>query len=195
MRCPFCEEEDSRVVDSRTVEDGIRRRRECLACAGRFTTYERIESAPLLIVKRDGRREVFSREKLLAGLRRACEKRPLPAGAVDALGVEVERDLHGRGVAEIPSATIGELVMERLKRLDSIAYVRFASVYRQFADLESLRTMLDELQPAGLTVVPQDGLALISGDSGGRAEPARPRLRPGARWRPGRARGVVKTEP
>ena len=136
------------MIDSRTVEDGIRRRRECASCAARFTTYERVELAPLLIVKRDGRRETFSREKLLAGIRVACEKRPLPAGAVDAVAVEVEREAHGRGVAELPSTLLGELVMERLRGLDQIAYVRFASVYRQFTDVASLRAVLDDLAPA-----------------------------------------------
>src|SRR5215207_6998779 len=143
MRCPSCRSDDSRVVDSRTVEHGVRRRRECLACLSRFTTYERIESAPLLVVKRDGRRESFDRDKLLAGLRRACEKRPLAAGAVEALADAVDRELHGRAAAEVPSTAIGEMLMEGLKALDEVAYVRFASVYRSFADLESLKAMLD----------------------------------------------------
>src|SRR5688572_29222001 len=178
MRCPYCGTDDSRVVDSRTVEDGVRRRRECLACLSRFTTYERIELAPLLVVKRDGRREPFAREKLLAGLRRACEKRPLAAGAVDALADDVSRELHGRGVAEVPSTAIGELVCARLRDLDQIAYVRFASVYRSFADLEALRAMLDEL-PDLPRVPAEAALDLVAGPP--RPSPAPPRLKP--RWR------------
>jgi len=161
MRCPYCQADDTRVVDSRTVEDGIRRRRECLDCASRFTTYERVEVAAVLVVKRDGRRETFSREKLLAGLRRACEKRPLAADTVDDIAAEVEREVFARACAEVPSTWIGELVMERLKRLDGIAYVRFASVYRHFADVESLRGILDELQAARLHAVPEPAAVAI----------------------------------
>src|SRR5215207_2152961 len=189
MRCFSCGTEDSRVVDSRTVEDGVRRRRECLVCAARFTTYERVELSPLLVVKRDGRREPFAREKLLAGLRRACEKRPLPADAVEDLADAVERDLTARGLAEVPCTAIGELVMERLKNLDEVAYVRFASVYRSFADLESLKEMLDELLAARLrTAAP---IELISGGSGGHATPAPIPPRPRPRWRARKPREVI----
>jgi transcriptional repressor NrdR len=160
------------VVDSRVVEDGIRRRRECLACASRFTTYERVELASVLVVKRDGRREAFAREKLLAGVRRACEKRPLAAGVVEALVGAVEREVYARGVGEIASTVIGELVMDRLKEIDDIAYVRFASVYRRFADLGSLRNALDELETGRLRAAPLPQL---------RAVPAAPR--PGGRPR------------
>ena len=179
------------MVDSRTGEDSVRRRRECLSCLARFTTHERIEPASLLIVKRDGRREPFAREKLLGGLRRACEKRPLPAGAVEALADAVERELHGRVVAEVSSSAIGESVMERLKALDEVAYVRFASVYRQFADLESLKVMLDELLAARLCATPEMPFDLISGGSGGQAIAARipPRLKRRSRGR--KARDVV----
>lgn len=180
MCCPYCGQDTSRVIDSRTVEDGIRRRRECASCAARFTTYERVELAPLLIVKRDGRRETFSREKLLAGIRVACEKRPLPAGAVDAVAVEVEREAHGRGVAELPSTLLGELVMERLRGLDQIAYVRFASVYRDFADLDSLRAVLDEL----------DDTRRLAAEPAPPGDPPR-RGRRVQRWRGRRARDVI----
>ena len=148
MRCPYCGADDSRVVDSRTGDASIRRRRVCAGCGSRFTTYERVESTGVLVAKRDGRREAFVREKLLAGVRRACEKRPLPAGAVEALVETVERAVLARGAAEIPSTFIGESTIERLRELDQIAYVRFASVYRHFADVASLREMLDDLDAA-----------------------------------------------
>ncbi|MBI2886829.1 MAG: transcriptional repressor NrdR [Chloroflexi bacterium] len=145
MRCPYCQHPDSKVIDSRDVEAGIRRRRECLNCQSRFTTYERIEAQALYVIKKDGRREEFDRSKLLAGVRTACAKRPLPTGTVDRLVNEVEAELHRLGRAEVASALIGELVMERLKALDQIAYVRFASVYREFTDLESLRREVETL--------------------------------------------------
>lgn len=147
MRCPFCGRSDSKVVDSRDVDDSIRRRRECLNpdCASRFTTYERVQAVALYIVKKDGRREEFSREKLLAGLRKACEKRPLPAGAVDELASGIESTVYKANAPEIPSSVVGEIVMDRLRDLDPIAYVRFASVYRQFTDLDALREELEAL--------------------------------------------------
>jgi transcriptional repressor NrdR len=133
-------------VDSRTGEHEIRRRRECEACGGRFTTYERVELSPVRVVKKDGRREPFDREKVAAGVRRACEKRPISAEAIDDLVSEVERRVRQSGQREVASAQIGEVVMERLRDLDQIAYVRFASVYRQFADVGALRRALDELE-------------------------------------------------
>jgi len=147
MRCPFCGGQDSKVVDSRDVDDSIRRRRECLnpGCSGRFTTYERVQAVALYVEKKDGRREEFSREKLLAGLRRACEKRPLPAGALEALAADIESALYQGNAPEVPSSMIGELVMDRLRDLDPIAYVRFASVYRQFTDIDALRVELEAL--------------------------------------------------
>ena len=147
MRCPFCGSQESRVIDSRDVEDGVRRRRECLNpdCTGRFTTYERVQAVALYVVKKDGRREEFSREKLLGGLRTACEKRPLPAGAIETIAGEIEAALYQGDVAEVPSSAIGEMAMERLRALDPIAYVRFASVYRKFADIDELREELDAL--------------------------------------------------
>jgi len=147
MRCPYCQWHDSKVVDSREVDDSIRRRRECLnpACGGRFTTYERVQAVALYVIKKDGRREEFSREKLLAGLRKACEKRPLETGAIEALAADLESALYQSGAAEVPSSLIGEMVMDRLSELDPIAYVRFASVYRQFADLDALKEELEAL--------------------------------------------------
>jgi len=157
VRCPFCGSQDSKVVDSRDVDDSIRRRRECLnpGCAGRFTTYERVQAVALYIVKKDGRREEFSREKLLGGLRKACEKRPLPAGAVEALAADIESSLYQSNAPEVPSTMLGELVMDRLRALDPIAYVRFASVYRQFADLQALREELEALASGSQPAVAQ----------------------------------------
>jgi transcriptional repressor NrdR len=147
MRCPFCGHEDSKVVDSRDIDNSVRRRRECLNpdCAGRFTTYERVQAVAIYVVKKDGRREEFSREKLIAGLRKACEKRPLPSDAVDKMALEIESTLYQENAAEVPSSVLGEMVMDGLRSLDPIAYVRFASVYRQFADLEALREELESL--------------------------------------------------
>ncbi|MDR7415899.1 MAG: transcriptional regulator NrdR [Armatimonadota bacterium] len=140
MRCPYCGYEDSRVLDSRPVEEGsaVRRRRECPRCERRFTTYERVEAAPLMVVKRDGRREPFDRGKILAGLLKARGKRPIPIEALEALVADVERVVRHRGEAEVPSSLIGELVMERLRSLDEVAYVRFASEYRRFSDADSI---------------------------------------------------------
>ncbi len=146
MQCPFCSFADSKVLDSRTVDIAIRRRRECLRCSARFTTYERVQQAGVLIVKKDGRREEFSREKVLVGVRKACEKRPLEAGAVEALVDGVETALLGLGRAEVESSFVGELVMHELQEFDQIAYVRFASVYRSFTDIDSVRDALDELE-------------------------------------------------
>ena len=145
MNCPYCGHYDSRVVDSRDVNDGVRRRRECLKCGSRFTTYERLQPASLFVIKKDRRREEFSREKLLTGIRKACEKRPLPSGTVDKLVDDIEAELYRQGKAETPSAVIGDMVMERLKRLDYIAYIRFASVYRDFTDITALKEAVDNL--------------------------------------------------
>jgi len=138
MKCPYCGQDGPRVVDSRELPERVRRRRECIACGRRFTTYERIETVELVVVKRDGRREDFDRQKLLRSVRNACHKRPVPVAQIDKLVSEVEGALLKRGMTEVPSRLIGDLVMERLKAVDEIAYVRFASIYRQFADLETL---------------------------------------------------------
>lgn len=148
MRCPSCGHLEDRVIDSRSAREGqsIRRRRECLKCRRRFTTYETVETTPLLVIKKDGRREPFSREKILNGLLRACEKRPIPAEKIHAIVDVIENDLARQAVEEVPSSVIGERVMEQLHKLDEVAYVRFASVYRHFKDLnqflEELRSLL-----------------------------------------------------
>ena len=145
MNCPYCGYDDSKVVDSRDVNDGVRRRRQCLSCGSRFTTYERLQPASLFVIKKDERREEFNRNKLLAGIHKACEKRPLPTGTVDKLVDDIEAELYHIGKAEIPGATIGDMVMERLKSLDYIAYIRFASVYREFTDITALKQEVDTL--------------------------------------------------
>lgn len=147
MRCPFCGEPDTKVLDSRPAEAGsvIRRRRECGACNRRFTTYERVEEQPLYVVKRDGRRERFDRQKILAGLVKACEKRPVSLPTLEALAESVEREVRNTLLEEVPSTTIGDLVMQKLRDLDEVAYVRFASVYRRFTDVERFREELESL--------------------------------------------------
>ena len=145
MNCPFCDYHDSKVIDSRDVNDGIRRRRQCLSCGSRFTTYERLQPTGLFVVKKDGRREEFSKDKVLTGIRKACEKRPLPTGIVDKLADDIEAELYQQGKAEIPSAVIGDMVMKGLKNLDHIAYIRFASVYRDFTDITVLKQEIDTL--------------------------------------------------
>ncbi|MCC6767222.1 MAG: transcriptional repressor NrdR [Deltaproteobacteria bacterium] len=150
MKCPFCRDLENKVIDSRLSKEGdvIRRRRECLQCARRFTTYERAEEAFPLIVKKDGRREPFDRMKIVAGLKRACEKRPVGIEAIEAVVDRIERTLQERGEKELPSSTIGEALMRELHGLDKVAYVRFASVYRSFEDIgefmEELQTLLKE---------------------------------------------------
>ena len=141
MKCPFCSYRDSRVVDSRAVEDGssIRRRRECPQCGKRFTTYEKYEETPLVVSKKDGRRELFDAKKLLSGLLKAFEKRPVPYEKIQSIAESIERELRMNSDSEVPSAQIGELVMQHLELTDQIAYVRFASVYRQFSDIESFQ--------------------------------------------------------
>jgi transcriptional repressor NrdR len=148
MRCPYCQEPESRVVDSRASEDGttIRRRRECNACKRRFTTYERVEERPLLVVKKAGYREQFNRDKLLSGITRACEKRPVPMEEIDNMVASIEKELRDSFVREVSSRVIGEKVMDRLQSLDEVAYVRFASVYRQFTDLNSFIKTIEQLK-------------------------------------------------
>jgi len=145
MRCPFCGCIESRVIDSRGAEEGnsIRRRRECLECMRRFTTYEMVEQSPLIVVKKDGRRVIFEQNKLLTGIIRACEKRDIPIGKIEEVGEMVERDIRNTMEREITTGQIGEMVMRRLKELDQVAYVRFVSVYRQFTDVNNF---MDELK-------------------------------------------------
>lgn len=148
MRCPFCRAPDSRVIDSRELSggDSIRRRRECPACGRRFTTYERVEGVSLVIVKKDGRRQEFDPAKLRQKLRVALTKRPVGEEEISALLSRVESNLMALGTAEVPSSAIGEAVLRELKALDEVAYIRFASVYRQFQDIEDLRREVEELR-------------------------------------------------
>jgi transcriptional repressor NrdR len=147
VRCPNCGEADTRVVDSRDLDDAasIRRRRECNVCANRFTTYERIESARLSVVKSDGRREEFDRAKLASGLAKALTRRPVPEDAARKAAEGIEAELRSRGLSEVPSRTIGEMAMDSLREIDQIAYIRFASVYQSFEDIEQLRREVDAL--------------------------------------------------
>ncbi len=150
MKCPFCAENDNKVIDSRLSKEGnaIRRRRECISCGRRFTTYEYIEDIPLMIIKKDRRREVFSRDKVRSGISRACEKREISMNQIEAFIEELERDLRESEEKEIPSRIIGEKIMAKLHDLDKVAYVRFASVYRDFKDVNDfvteLKTLLDQ---------------------------------------------------
>jgi transcriptional repressor NrdR len=163
MNCPYCKNADSKVIDSRDVNEGIRRRRQCLSCNSRFTTYERLQPASLFIVKKDQRREEYSRDKLLNGVRKACEKRPLPTGAIENSVNEIEAELYNQGKTEVPSTLIGDMVMEKLKKMDYIAYIRFASVYREFADIRALKEAVDNLvvlpnktHPGQLALIPDE---------------------------------------
>ena len=148
MKCPFCGFEESKVIDSRPTDEGekIRRRRECMSCAKRFTTYEIIESVPIVVVKKDGKsREVFDRDKLFNGMMRACEKRPVSVGDIERAIDEIEAEIQNSLDREVTSVRIGELVMDKLKDIDEVAYVRFASVYRQFKDIKTFMSELKKL--------------------------------------------------
>ena len=148
MLCPYCQEAESKVIDSRSSEDRavIRRRRECAVCKRRFTTYERVEERPLLVIKKGGNREQFERNKILSGLGRACEKRPISSEAIEAIVSSIEADLRDFNDREVSSMIIGEMVMDKLRSLDEVAYVRFASVYRQFTDVNSFINTIDQLK-------------------------------------------------
>jgi transcriptional repressor NrdR len=147
MRCPFCHHPDDKVVDSREGREGAstRRRRECLACGRRFTTYERVDAVMPMIVKKDGRREPYDREKVLAGLHKACEKRPISADTIEEVAADVERHVQEAGAREVPSSLVGEAVMSSLKELDDVAYVRFASVYKSFRDIDEFMSELESI--------------------------------------------------
>ncbi len=189
MNCPYCGFHDSKVIDSREVNDGIRRRRQCLSCDSRFTTYERLQPASLFVIKKDERREEFNRDKLLTGIRKACEKRPLPTGTVDKLADDIETELYHLGRSEVPSTVIGDMVMERLKNLDHVAYIRFASVYREFADITALKQEVDTLVSSETTAsLPTSQLPLLPDDRLG--ELARSRRRGQTR---GRGKNNAKT--
>ena len=146
MQCPYCANEQNKVIDTRESDETIRRRRQCLNCGKRFTTYERIAQTGLMVIKQDSRREAFDRQKLMTGLVKACAKRPVPMEAIESLVDEIELELHALGKSEVDSQRIGLAVMERLRSLDDVAYVRFASVYRRFADLDSLATEIQRLK-------------------------------------------------
>jgi transcriptional repressor NrdR len=160
MRCPFCAHQEDKVVDSRTGKSGdvIRRRRECLKCHRRFTTYEQVEEILPIVVKKDGRREPFDRQKVLTGIQKACQKRPISLAKIQEIVQEIENELLGLGEKEIPSTWVGQRIMEGLRQLDDVAYVRFASVYRQFRDISEF---MDELK----------GLLVTRGHSGEKKEP------------------------
>jgi len=147
MKCPFCEYADTKVIDSRPTEEGqaVRRRRECDKCIKRFTTYEKVEQMLLLVVKKDGKREAFDRDKVLSGVVKACEKRPVPMAEIEKVADEIERGLNNTMEKEIESHVIGELIMEHLKNIDEVAYVRFASVYRQFTDVNTFVAEIEKL--------------------------------------------------
>ena len=150
MRCPFCEHDDTKVIDSRHTEDGhaIRRRRECDGCGKRFTTYEKIEQMILMVIKKDGSREAFDRNKIMNGIIKACEKRPVPMAEIEKVVDDIERGLNNMMEKEVESTFIGELIMESLRRLDEVAYVRFASVYRQFTDVNTFVAEIEKLLTA-----------------------------------------------
>jgi transcriptional repressor NrdR len=156
MRCPACGERDTRVIDSRDLDDGstIRRRRECTRCSNRFTTHERVEAARLVIVKRGGSRVEFDREKLTIGLQKALTRRPVPDRAAELAAESIEAELRAAGVSEVPSQRVGELAMDRLRHLDQIAYIRFASVYQSFEDIEQLKREVDGLLSARAVASP-----------------------------------------
>ena len=151
MKCPFCENLEDKVLESREIDEGkaIRRRRECSSCKGRFTSYERVEEMPLLVVKRDGRKEQFGREKIEKGILRACEKRPVTAEAIDEMVDDIVKAIHRQAGREVLSAKIGEMVMEKLQQVDKVAYIRFASVYRKFEDLSEFIKEVKEITVGG----------------------------------------------
>jgi transcriptional repressor NrdR len=167
MRCPHCGERETRVVDSRDLDDAatIRRRRECAACNTRFTTYERVEAARLVVIKSDGGRQEFDREKLAAGLRKALTRRPVADDAAERAADAIEAELRAAGATEVPSSTIGAMAMDQLRELDQIAYIRFASVYQSFEDLEALKREVDTL------INERDWVAIDVSSAGSKARP------------------------
>ena len=146
MKCPYCGFSESKVVDSRPADEGsIRRRRECLRCERRFTTYETVESLPMVVIKKDGSRQTFDRSKVLRGIQRSCEKRPVPVADMERMALEIEQELQNKLEREISTELVGEMVMDKLKKADEVAYVRFASVYRQFKDINTFMSELNKL--------------------------------------------------
>ncbi len=149
MKCPFCGNKESKVIETRESEESIRRRRECEKCGRRFTTYERVEITPLFVIKKDGRRERFNKEKIRKGIMRACEKRPISIETISNIVDKIESEIYRKGKNEVKSKVIGELVMKHLKKLDKVAYIRFASVYREFRDIEDFEKELEKLVRKG----------------------------------------------
>ena len=146
MKCPYCGFSESKVVDSRPADEGsIRRRRECLQCERRFTTYETVESLPMVVIKKDGSRQTFDRSKVLRGIQRSCEKRPVPVADMERMALEIDQELQNKLEREISTELVGEMVMDKLKKADEVAYVRFASVYRQFKDINTFMSELNKL--------------------------------------------------
>ena len=176
MKCPHCGYNDSKVLDSRDVDDGVRRRRQCLSCDSRFTTYERVQKTGLFVIKKDKRRELFDKSKLLNGIRKAFEKRPVAANVIDKVADDIEAELYKQGRQEVQSAVIGDMVMTGLKQIDQIAYIRFASVYRDFADITKLKQEVDNLArgisraipAAQLTLLPEDETEIAEAGSRGK---------------------------
>lgn len=173
MRCPYCHARDSRVTDSRATDDGIRRRRQCISCGERFSTFEAVQLSTVQIVKKDGRREDFNREKLLSGLRAACAKRNVSVAQIEAAAADIEAQIAAENAAEVPSSWLGELAMDALRKLDHIAYIRFASVYRPFTDIESLKDAVAALEEGRISTPEQRSLQLPLPDE----QPAKPRSR------------------
>lgn len=164
MKCPACDNPESKVIDSRSLGDGIRRRRECTKCGERFTTYERLQQRSLYVIKKDGRREEFNQEKLFSGIRKACEKRPMPTGTIEKLVENIETELYSLGKTEIYSTLIGKMVVSKLADIDHIAYIRFASVYYEFSDIATLKHAVDNLIESKQSA-PLDGqLSLIKAE-------------------------------
>jgi transcriptional repressor NrdR len=161
MKCPHCGYNDSKVLDSRDVDDGVRRRRQCLGCESRFTTYERIQKSSLFVVKKDKRREAFDKGKLLKGIHKAFEKRPVASGVIDHVADDIEAELYKQGKQEVSSTVIGDMVMGHLKKIDQIAYIRFASIYRDFADITRLKQEVDNLARGESKAVPSAQLPLL----------------------------------
>lgn len=172
MRCPYCAFRDSKVTDSRANDDGIRRRRQCISCGERFTTVEAVQLSTVQVIKKDGRREDFNREKLLAGLRKACSKRNVSTAQLELVSSEIEAKVIADGRPEVPSPFVGELAMDALRRLDHIAYIRFASVYRPFTDIDSLKEAVEALEAGRVPTLEERTLQLAFPGE----EPAGPRL-------------------
>jgi len=176
MNCPYCGFSDSKVTDSRVVENGIRRRRECQECGDRFTTYERIQTTTLMVTKQDNRREEFDRDKLLSGIRKACAKRPVSSRTVEKLVGDIEFELQHLGQSEVNSNRLGTMVMDRLKNIDRVAYIRFASVYRDFQDIESFENAVKDLKEENTQLPLLDDVPPVSRPPRRRGRPAGPRI-------------------